>query len=355
MNNNSLLKAFSNIVVYVLMKHKCKSWFCNECKKSKALALREVLKTKIHLFRVPKLLTFTVDPSRFDSGQSAYRFVRDGFFIPRMMRFLNIRNWFCVLEFQQNGFPHWHLLVDLSGQSSAWVRKSGGVLDVQNAPCEGHFEVRNFLNLARIHRLWRKWGIGEQIDLQTKKVRVSAIHAINYIIKYLLKNPDYGYPEWVLQAHNIRLVSASRSLGALINSSLVPDDPDPDDDDDDDDEENEDLFIDDMEEKPVISTVQRVAMCGLQTKALAIENGQITGGVTFDLPYQTVCKVFSKHFKDFAFRLKSGVTCNLKSCGLELLEVIGDFSRNEQVSGLIFEKYKKACALLGSPVMELAF
>lgn len=334
---------------FVLLNHSCKSWFCPECKKSRALALREVLRTKFNLFSVPKLLTFTVDPSRFESGESAYRFVRDGRFIPRMLRYLGIKNWFCVLEFQRNGFPHWHLLVDLSLQPTRYVRRSGGVLDVKDEFCLGYFEIRYFLDLTRIHRLWRKWGIGEQIDLQTKKVRVSPGHAVNYIIKYLLKNPACGYPVWVLNSSNIRLISASRSLGALMNpgfvSSGIPDSGD----------DSGDDFEDDLDIKPVRSTIERVGMCGLQTKVLRIVNGVVTGGVLFDLPFKIVCKVFSSRLNDFWFRLRSGVVCKMRSCSSDFLHLLGDLSFDSRNSDLIFKVFRQRCLSFGVSIVEPAF
>src|SRR5688572_19809658 len=82
--------------------------------------------------------------------------------------------WFWVLEFQTesgDGWPHWHLLIDLS-------------------------ECGGFLDLKRCWRLWRdKWGLGG-LDLSHRETS-SPEHAIMYATKYLTKTPEAS-PIWVL-------------------------------------------------------------------------------------------------------------------------------------------------------------
>ena len=64
------------------------------------------------------MLTLTIDPQLFESPDAAFRFVTDRSCIGRTMQHLrragvlNGVHWFAVIEWQANGWPHWHLLVD---------------------------------------------------------------------------------------------------------------------------------------------------------------------------------------------------------------------------------------------------
>jgi len=148
-------------------------------------------------FRKPALLTLTVDRENFGSCQAAHDFISSMGRIGLLMKRLGVELWVWVLEFQQksgDGWPHWHILVDL-------------------ADCPD-----GKLDLKRAWSFWRdKWGIGG-VDLQIKRRFRKPRHAINYITKYLIKSPKYGYPRWVLESVKaIRLVAACRKLGPLVS------------------------------------------------------------------------------------------------------------------------------------------
>ena len=181
----------------VFMHCRCKSRMCIGCGPRMGFVLRMRLLAVADNFRKPALLTLTVDRENFGSCQAAHDFISSMGRIGLLMKRLGVELWVWVLEFQQksgDGWPHWHILVDL-------------------ADCPD-----GKLDLKRAWSFWRdKWGIGG-VDLQIKRRFRKPRHAINYITKYLIKSPKYGYPRWVLESVKaIRLVAACRKLGPLVS------------------------------------------------------------------------------------------------------------------------------------------
>jgi len=150
-------------------------------------------------FKAPALLTLTMDRSRFDSPREAHRFVTDDGLVRRLMRFLGVRLWVWVLEFQGKtgtGWPHWHVLIDLSALP------------------------RGRVDLVRAWNLWRdKWG-GGTVDLGLRESFTDADDAIRYITKYLIKFPEMGFPLWVKESAGLRFFQACRALGAILGRKL---------------------------------------------------------------------------------------------------------------------------------------
>jgi hypothetical protein len=147
---------------------------------------------KSAMFRKPAMLSLTVDRSRFASPEEAHRTITAGSFIPRFMRLLGLSTWLWVLEFQTktgDGWPHWHLLVDLEDV--------GGRLDLQHA-----------------WQLWRdRWHLGG-LDLSSSRF-ADPQHAVLYITKYLTKMPA-AFPTWViLRQKAIRFVGGCKPIGSL--------------------------------------------------------------------------------------------------------------------------------------------
>jgi hypothetical protein len=128
--------------------------------------------------------TLTVSPDEFDSPEQAYLHVGKKRLIAELVRALHRKGWldsvrfFYCLEFQENGWPHWHLVVE-----TAFV------------PIE---LVRGLWNVGHV---WYSDGNG-----------ASPEHAANYVTKYVAK-PDVGFPEWVMNFKgNMRRFSTSRGL-----------------------------------------------------------------------------------------------------------------------------------------------
>ena len=149
------------------------------------------------------------------------------------MQLLGVKWWMWVLEFQTKtgeGWPHWHVLIDLES-------------------CPG-----GKLNLDRAWAIWRdRWGIGG-LQLSPPGKLSSAEHAINYATKYLTKQPEGGYPVWVLKSKSkIRFVQGCRELGPLVGDESAEDEARE-------DEEAE------GESREMRTLLERMSECGLSSR-----------------------------------------------------------------------------------------
>ena len=170
---------------YVVAKG-CKGRYCKECCTSSGIKLRERLREQIKDWKSCLMVTLTVDPKLFENGQAAYLRVRERRALSRLVRslvksgHLVSDRYFWVIEFQQNGSPHWHVLLETT-----------------------------FCPIERIQELWdrnRPEGAGPIEHNRpgfgfcwiSKSDFASMEHAANYATKYCTKPPDHGYPEWVL-------------------------------------------------------------------------------------------------------------------------------------------------------------
>lgn len=273
---------------------RCHSWLCPVCREKRGRQVRAFLRERAELFEVPKLFTLTIDPKGFVSPLDAYLKVRLKGYIPRLMRFLGIRNWFCVLEFQKNGNPHWHILID-----------------VASLPKVGH--VPHYLDLEKVYSLWRdKWHFGSQVKLSEKHTE-SPEHAVNYICKYLIKSPSLGFPDWMWEQCGIRFFSQSKSIGSLSSflspssyeTKVNPPDQDEEHSDDDDvtedessdeDDSSEEVEEDEDDEECIrrhkLSNCLRVCYCG--SRSFVLSDGRFINEI--ELPLEVL--------KDFdAFKL----------------------------------------------------
>lgn len=162
---------------------RCRSWGCPDC--ASAFWSKFYRKIEPHLrdFARPKMLTMTVDPSKFASGEEAYRHVQGQGLIRRFLRLMGFKTGFAWMEFHKDkesrpdarNWPHWHVVVDLADLRGGWV------------------------DLKRGWRLWRdKWGVGMwKCGGDDRGARhVSAYQAGRYALRYAKrKNP---VADWVL-------------------------------------------------------------------------------------------------------------------------------------------------------------
>ncbi len=150
----------------VLVPKKCRNPWCPRCGKAYWGKVRARVQPHFGLFKNARLLTLTIDPRNFISGQAAYEKIEGkDQYIKRFLRLNNFSKGFKVLAFHKpkpsrpdaHNWPHWHVVVDLAD--------AGG-----------------FADLKRMWRLWReKWKLGG-LDLQVKRQYRSAEAAINYAI-----------------------------------------------------------------------------------------------------------------------------------------------------------------------------
>ena len=204
--------------------HRCKHWMCEQCKLPRGLTLKRHLLAKAALFKAPRLYTVTINRAWFKSPEEAYNYVMQKKFLARLLtKEMGVRVWLWVLEAQEkngDGWPHWHILMDVSGLPGRWYHKSSGEARA-NKPADGRgwVYIPHFFDLNRVHRLLREWKIGEQCKLTVRRDEfTSPEHAINYIVKYLIKMPERGYPPWMYHHNRLRFIQASRALGRLTDN-----------------------------------------------------------------------------------------------------------------------------------------
>jgi hypothetical protein len=193
---------------------RCKDWFCPHCCNVQGPKLRARLIDVVSTWKRPFMLTFTIDPDLFDGPEQAYKHVTSKRAISRVMkelrRFMNTLAWFCVIEWQENGWPHWHVLIDsdfvpIDAVRKAWFR---------------------FVPMSKRHLVRPSIGSLGIVRFSCPEGFKSAKHAGLYASKYLVKFPEKGFPDWVMKArYRIRRYATSRGFsGELTHRTLL--DPD---------------------------------------------------------------------------------------------------------------------------------
>jgi len=143
-----------------------------------------------------RFLTLTVDPSKFKDNESAYFYIkpRFRFFIRHLKQVFGLKElrYIWKLEFQENGMPHWHML-----------------LDVKKSMC-----------VKTIYDLW-KYGA-----VQVKRCKDTKLP---YAFKYITKEAK-GLPSFFLSMSRPRVFQSSGifpSLGKEESASQVVDSSEP--------------------------------------------------------------------------------------------------------------------------------
>jgi hypothetical protein len=117
----------------------CGSYRCTRCRPPKLHKLRARIAQIANDFRLERMATLTLDPSRIPSGERSDQYIRECW---RKMRvyikreFGNSIDFISVLEFQESGSAHLHLLLNIyipqAWLSEAWVRSGGGrIVDIR--------------------------------------------------------------------------------------------------------------------------------------------------------------------------------------------------------------------------------
>lgn len=164
----------------------CNSVFClKACKMRAYCKWVDKLKPAVAAFQSVMMLTLTIDPKRFDSPLHAWQTVGKRRWIAETVqklarrRYLFSDRWFYVLEFQKNGWPHWHLAVD------------------------SEYIPHNVLQ--------ESWGYGFTAFSKSTKPETGD-HAVYYLLKYMKKN-ERQPPEWAMRYEGrMRLIATSRGL-----------------------------------------------------------------------------------------------------------------------------------------------
>lgn len=187
LESNRIIVGDGTSYAYEVCPQRCKSLFCEHCCQWQGRQIRERLAKVVETWQSPFMLTLTIDPTLFDDPESAHRYVMRKRAISELIRalrdrgYLNGKHYFCVVEWQKKSqMAHYHLLVDANRIPwdvicELWNR---------NRPADAGPVVG------------KRPGFGSvRFSKPTFK---SSLHAARYATKYLIKHPENGYPDWVL-------------------------------------------------------------------------------------------------------------------------------------------------------------
>lgn len=181
---------------------RCACRYCDTCCVGMGLRLREQVLKVLRTFKGLQMWTLTLDPTLFDSPAQALDYVRRNALIGRWVRDLKAKGvlhsgrYFAVIEYQKNGMPHWHILLDTTFvpfwlATSIWNRFRPADLP----PPTGE-----------------RPGLGSLRFSRSKQRFNSPEHAANYACKYVIKHPEQGYPDWLLDLKNVQRYSVSKGF-----------------------------------------------------------------------------------------------------------------------------------------------
>lgn len=249
----------------------CKSWFCKSCCLSKGIRLKERLAPELAKFTGLMMLTFTVDPELFSGPEDGFDYVKRKRCIAIAMQRLrraglvHSGRYLAVVEWQKNGWPHWHVLVDATHipfdkLCDAWNRNWKG--------------WRERVKLGRP-------GFG---SVRFSNPRLNRSHAAGYVTAYLTKFPEHGYPDWVWQSgvRQVRRFEASRGFWPSSGHAVCDDDETEDESDE--QESGDESGAEPEEAQPMRSIHQLVESCGSRCVVLGVRSSvdPDTGELKFD-------------------------------------------------------------------------
>jgi hypothetical protein len=158
----------------------CKCWHCAHCAPKRAGAYRRGITAAAEAHGLTKFLTLTLDPKKLGgNAEHSCKHLRESF--NKFRTYLRRKygetvKYIAVLEFQQNGFAHLHLILDRY-IPQAWIKKS-----------------------------WAAVGGGEHVDIR----RVDEHRVAKYLAKYLTKQLNSDAPK------GQRRVTCSRGIKLLV-------------------------------------------------------------------------------------------------------------------------------------------
>jgi hypothetical protein len=178
--------------------YRCRCRICPLCGPDLGYRVRGRLLASRLDWKIPYMLTLTVDRARFACPEEAWKVISGNRYVSRLLHLLGVERWVWVLEFQMKsgeGWPHWHVLMDLA-------------------------TVGGYVNLKLAWHMWKHvWKVGG-LKLSKDKFakRRDVDGAMRYITKYIVKQPAEGWPAWILDQRNMKFYQPSRSVGSLVRA-----------------------------------------------------------------------------------------------------------------------------------------
>jgi len=154
----------------------CRCWNCPRCGPKRARQYRRAISDTAERLKLCRFVTLTLDPSKIKGDPVPY--LRDCFAKFRVYlrrKYGEAPQYICVLEFQKNGTPHLHILID------------------------------RFIEQKWIQNVWQQIGGGMHVDIR----RVDVHRVSRYVSKYLTKELLTSAPE------RSRRVTTSRGIHLL--------------------------------------------------------------------------------------------------------------------------------------------
>ena len=114
----------------------CKTWGCEYCAPRKAKRYKHSIRVNAERHELQRFLTLTLDPKKVEGDP--VRYLRRAF--DKLRTYLRRKygaapTYICVLEFQANGNPHLHILIDRYVEKAwiaqAWAAVGGGFVDIR--------------------------------------------------------------------------------------------------------------------------------------------------------------------------------------------------------------------------------
>jgi len=237
----------------------CKSRFCESCCLQLGIKLKQRLVPVLQTFKRVMMLTFTIDPQHFPEGpQEAFEHVKQSRCLSVTMQALRRAGvllsdrWFAVIEWQLNGWPHWHVLVEANRIEFDTLRDAWNV------------------NLCKLGKdaADTRTGFG---SVRFNAPLTDGKHAAGYACAYLTKHPEHGYPDWVLasQTRKVHRYSAARGFWMNSQDESPARGPTTEHDDDTDGEGASDVTaVEDVETRSRRTIREQLATCGETTAIL---------------------------------------------------------------------------------------
>ncbi len=107
----------------IAVRCSCSSVWCPKCFK-KRFAPQEAARMGLMDWRRTRMVTLTLNPAGWVDGEDAYNWYKNtkpiGHFIENLGRAgIKVTDWTCNMEWHDNGFPHWHLLIEVDKPGKA--------------------------------------------------------------------------------------------------------------------------------------------------------------------------------------------------------------------------------------------
>ena len=235
----------------------CKSRFCESCCLPLGIKLKRRLIPVLQTFRRVMMLTLTIDPQHFAGPIEAFEHVKKARCLGVTMQALRragvllSERWFAVIEWQDNGWPHWHVLVE-----------------AEHIPFDTLAAAWN-VNLAKLGKTATETRTGFG-SVRFNAPLKDGKHAAGYACAYLTKHPKNGYPQWVLDSltRKVHRYSASRGFWSAEPATANADEEQHDQDDEQQKQESEDEQTDDTEPRVRRTIAEQLATCGETTVIL---------------------------------------------------------------------------------------